>query len=418
MNLIGVPDGPAAVFFDAARRAGKAMDLAMRIRRRGEVDYGTLKAFASFIGMSEFDLRTWCLPSLEKAQIIEILRRSPGEIVGVEEQVGVAAPILVQTAVLWRQNEPTAEERCAIASSDHLAYAPMGESQHRTILEQEGFPAASHRGVLVALRGLHMLRRQRSERLGEDVLYSPYVWGTEAVEIAEFMANLPPNERDVLASLSRTALERPGTVLDDLAPNSRLVAGARKVGLIDSTRVLTQGGTARGFAFSPALERQLHYGATDVAHERKLFVAHILYGHRYEMWGRGRIEKPLALVRALIARGAVGPTTSIREDYPLLEAQGIVSVDVRSDGLAFLRLVKPDVAEDSLELLQAALGDEEGTGGDNPLDALWLPGTFTTPERDRRQAPELEASDEAEVISATVERLREETQRTVRGEEV
>ena len=66
--------------------------------------------------------------------------------------------------------------------------------------------------------------------------------------------------------------------------------------------------------------------------ERKLFVAHILYRHRYEMWGRGRIEKPLALVRALINRGTVGPTTSIREDYSLLEAQGIVSVDVRSDG--------------------------------------------------------------------------------------
>ena len=415
--MIDVPDGPAAVVFDASRRAGKAMDLAMRIRRRGEVDYATLKAFASFTGVSEFDLRTWCLPSLQEAGIIDILRSS-SEVLGVEELVGVGAPILVQAAVLWRQNQPTVEERCGIASSDHLAYAPMGESQHRTILEQEGFPPDIHQAVFGALRAVQMLRRQRSERLGEDVLYSPYVWGTEAVEIAEFMSNLPPNERDVLASLSRTALERPGTALEDVASNSRLVAGARKVGLIDSTRVLTQGGSARSFAFSPALERQLHYGATDVAHERKLFVAHILYGHRYEMWGRGRIEHPLALVRALLNRGAVGPTTSIREDYPLLEAQGIVSVDVRPDGRAFLHLVKSDVAEDSLELLQAALGDVDETGGDNPLDALWLPGTFTTPERDRRQAPELEASDEAEVINATVERLRDDTQRTIRGEEV
>lgn len=93
-------------------------------------------------------------------------------------------------------------------------------------------------------------------------------------------------------------------------------------------------------------------------------------------------------------------------------------MDVRPDGRAFLHLVKSDVAEDSLELLQAALGDVDETGGDNPLDALWLPGTFTTPERDRRQAPELEASDEAEVINATVERLRDDTQRTIRGEEV
>jgi hypothetical protein len=419
LNLAGVPDGPATVIFDAARRAGKAMDLAMRVRRRGQVDLSELEAFARFVGMSTFDLRTWCLPSLEAASVVELRRGIvEGDITGIEEQVGVAAPILVQAAVLWESNQPCDEERCAIASSDHLAYAPMGETQHRALLESDGFSPNIHGAVFAAMQAAQLLRRQRSPRLGEDVLYSPYVWGTGAVEIAEFMSNLPVNEREVLESLSRRALESPGSSLEALSSNNRLLEGARKVGLIDSTRVMTTGGTQRGFVFSPGLERQLSYGTTDVAHERKLFVAHILYGHRYEMSGRGRILSPLVLVNALINRGSVGPTTSIREDYPLLEAHGIVSVTTRADGRAYLNLVKRDVAKDSLELLRAALGDEEPLGASNPLDALWLPGTFTSPERDRKTLPEPKPSDEAEVIESTVERLREETSRRLRGEGV
>lgn len=418
LNLVPVADGPATVVFDAARRAGRAMDLAMRIRRQGRVEWPRLEAFGRIVGISEFDLRTWCLLSLEKAGVLEILRADTGgAIVGVEEQVGVAAPVLVQAATVWNENGPTDVERCAIASSDALSYAPAPETQHRAMLEHEGFPAELHEQVISALRAVGMARRQRSERLDDYVLYSPYVWGSEAIEIAEFMSRLPPNEQQALSALSRTALENPGVSLDVFSGNTRLVAGARKVGLIDSTRVLTQGGSERSFAFSPGLERSLGFGATDVAHERKLFVAHILYGHRYEAWGRGRIANPLVLVEALIRKGYVGPTTSIKDDYPLLEAHGIVAVDEQAGGRAYLRLVKQDVAEDSLELLRLALGAEDQPAGADALEGLWLPGTFTTPERDRARLPEIEPSSEADVLNSVVDQLHEETQRKLRGED-
>lgn len=417
LNLVSVPDGPATVVFDAARRAGRAMDLAMRIRRQGRVEWSRLEAFGRLVGVSEFDLKMWCLPSLEKAGILEILRGPEGgSVLGVEEQVGVAAPVLVQAAMVWNQNGPTDMERCAIASSDALSYAPAPETQHRAMLEHEGFPAELHEQVIDSLRVVGMARRQRSETLGDFVLYSPYVWGSEAIEIAEFMSRLPPNEQEALATLSRTALENPGVSLDALSSSDRLLAGARKVGLIDSTRVLTQGGSERSFAFSPGLERSLGFGATDVAHERKLFVAHILYGHRYEAWGRGRISNPLVLVDALIRKGHVGPTTSIKEDYPLLEAHGIVAVDEQPGGRAYLRLVKQDVAEDSLELLRLALGEDQPASAE-AVDGLWLPGTFTTPERDRARLPEIEPSSEADVLNSVVDQLHEETQRKLRGED-
>jgi hypothetical protein len=418
LNLEGLPVSPATALFDATSRAGQAMDLALRIRRHGRLAAPQLLAYAELTALRESDLRLWCLPALERAGLAEVVRDTAGAIIELEEQVGVAAPVLEQAAGIWEAFEPNSRERCAISSSDHLSFAPMTESDHRAMLAAEGFEESVQDRALRALAGVGILRRERSIALGEDVLYSPYVWGTEAVNIAEFMRRLPPNERQMLAQLSRAAAERPGSSVDALADNTRLLGGAQKVGLIDAARVVTTAGGERDFAFSPSLERMLSGGATDVSHERKLFVAHILYGHRYASWGHGRIQDPLLLVRRLIERGAVGPATSIGKEYPLLEAQGIVRVRKQDDGRAWLHLVKKDVAEDSLELLRQALAGDEETGSEAGVRALWLPGTFKTPEQNRHRIAEIPQSAEAEVFTSTIERLREETARALRREVV
>lgn len=418
LNVEGLETSPATTFFDATSRAGQAMDLAMRIRRHSRLSYEQIKIFGGLSGLRESDLRLWCLDALENAGLIEASKDTSGEITEVEERVGVAEPVLGQAATVWEGFNPSSVERCAIASSDHLAYAPLAESDHRAMLEAEGYNESLQNRALKALTGVGILRRERSLTLKEDVLYSPYVWGTEAVDIAEFMKRLPPNERTMLAQLSRTVSERPGAAIDALTPNERLVAGAQKVGLIDAARVQTTGGDARDFAFSPTLERMLKSGSTDVAHERKLFVAHILYGHRHAASGQGRIRDPLVLVRALIDRGEVGPATSITREYPLLESKGIVRVERQSSGRGMLKLVKKDVARDSLELLHQALSDGQGAGGEGGVEGLWVPGTFRTPERNRRALPELAPSIEAEVLNATIEELREAAARALRREVV
>lgn len=417
LNVEDLPVSPATAFFDATWRAGKAMDLALRLRRHGRLSYEQVQVYASMSGLRESELLTSSLPALVDAGLIEITRRE-GAIVEIEERVGVAAPVLEQAAEVWEGFAPALNERCAIASSDHLAYAPMAEADHRAMLDAEGYDELVQNRALRALAGVNILRRERSIALNDDVLYSPYVWGTEAVNIAEFMSQLPPNERAMLAELSRTAAERPGAAFDALASSERVVRGAQKVGLVDNATVQTTGGDARGFAFSPALERMLTRGATDVAHERKLFVAHILYGNRYASPGLGRIRDPLLLVQRLIERGEVGPATSIAEGYPLLESRGIVRVD-KVGGRGTLKLVKSDVAEDSLALLRQALGGaDEGGHGEAGVAGLWVPGTFKTPERMRRGLRELEPSVEAEVLSSAVEELREAAARAMRREVV
>src|SRR5260370_16333107 len=105
-----------------------------------------------------------------------------------------------------------------------------------------------------------------------------------------------------------------------------MISSARKVGFLDTTRVVTRIGNETFFTFSPTLESGLPITSTDVLHERKLFVAHILFGHRNSSNATGRIQQPLVLVRALLPQGVVCPATAINCDYPLLETPDILKV--------------------------------------------------------------------------------------------
>jgi hypothetical protein len=271
-----------------------------------------------------------------------------------------------------------------------------------------------HEDAFKNLTAIGLLRRERSRKLGENVVWAPYVWGTEAIDAVEFMKRLPANEREALAGISRRAAEHPGVPVEDLG-ESKLVAAARHAGLLNATGVLS-GKTERRFGFSPSLEQRVDPALTEATHERKLFTAHILNGHLYGQYATGRIQYPLRLVGALINRGSVGPTTAARRDYSRLEAAGIVRAENVGGGQAMLHLVKPEVARDSLDLLKLALDEDPSQGADS-VEALWIPGSAVLPEADRLRTPAPEG-DERELIQSTVEELREHLQRRQRGEEL
>jgi hypothetical protein len=407
---------PARAVFDATARAGTAITLADRIRRYTILDYAQMKQFAKLAGITESELRLAVMPLLKDAGIIDYSAGPTGEPGRVTEQVGVSAPLLVQCDALWEACSPSEEEAAAVQSAELGALAPMAIADHQNALERAGFREAIHDSAIRASVGAGLLYRQPSLKLGEDVLFSPYVWSTAAINIADFLKNLPPNERELLMSVSGRAIQRPGISEDQLPVPDKLLRGARRAGLIDATRVQTATNDERSFVFSPALERQLAGGSTEVTHHRKLFTAHILYGHRYGSPGTGRIDYPIALVRRLINDRTVRPSTAARTDYLLLEAAGIVRVE-KKGRMGQIHLVKDDVAQDSLDLLRVALA---GEGEEDPAHDLWLPGSsagFVTPERDRAALPEIGPGAEAEVLESAVEELRSELERKFRGEE-
>ena len=98
--------------------------------------------------------------------------------------------------------------------------------------------------------------------------------------------------------------------------------------------------------------------------------------------GRGRIVFLQRLMEKLIAGQTVGPCTAIGQDYRVLELRGVVQVIAAHSGMFSMRLLKRDVGELALQVLQSGDASEQSL--------LALPGAplsgYRGPEANRVRA--------------------------------
>ncbi len=407
-----------AVEIEALLAAGRAMDFAARLKNFApdQLTPAVATEFAKQAGIGANALIASILPALKAADVLDY-QIADDRLASVEEYVGVTAPLLAQSIAVLQAMRVEAHELAVLNSVEIASWAPLTERHHMDQLIGRGFDEhTSRHGYRLAL-AIGVNQRVRSTDLNEDVVFSPYVWGTEQITIAKFLGSLPSSERDVMLGICEQASQRPGLGIDAYASDRAVLNSARKVGLLQATTVKSSaaGGSQQTYVFSPLLESEDDkLKTTEALHQRKQFIAHILFGHEKAKAGGGRIISPVVLVRALYNRGQVGPATNIGTDYHLLEAQGIVSVDPDSDGRAFLRMVKPEIVRDGLDWLERTSGAVTGEAPSAKL--VQSPGAFVTPEQDRATIGDQGAADE--VTRSMVLRLREEVRSATRQDRV
>lgn len=413
----GIPQN-VAVEIEAVLSAGRAMDFAARLKDFGSarLTHSVVTDFAKQAGIGQSALLQVVLPALKAADVVGYVAVD-GQISGLEEFVGVTGPLVTQAVKVMQALNPSPAELALLHSVEIASWAPLTESQHLQQLAKRGFDDATASHGYQLARAVGVNRRVLSQDLNEYVVFNPYVWGTKQITIAKFLRSLPSAEREVMLGICEQASDRPGLALPLLDGSPQVVNSARKVGLLQAATVKSTAGSASAqtYVFSPLLETEDDkLLTTEALHQRKQFVAHILFGHEKARAGGGRISDPVVLVRALVSRGQVGPATNIGTDYHLLEAQGIVTVDGPPGGRAFLRMVKPEIVTDALNWLERTTAGSAG-GSDSPK-LLRSPGTFVTPEQDRGALGDQGAADE--VTRAMLLRLREEVQSATRQDRV
>ena len=398
--------------------AGKTMDYAARLKgfKAAQLTPDVVENFAKMAGIGRPSLLNPTLPTLKKADVVSFTT-SGADLAGVEEYVGITGTLVEQTYRVLMGLNPTADKFALLHSVELASLAPLTESNHLHKLVRRGFKdGVAQHGYQLAL-SVGVNKRIPSPDLGEDVVFNPYVWGTRQISIAKFLRSLPSAERDVMLGLCEQASDRPGLTLPSLQTSPQALVSARKVDLVQATTVKSSaaGGSSQTYVFSPLLETEDDKACTTEAlHQRKMFVAHILFGIEEAMSGGGQIKDPTLLVRRLYQRGFVGSETNIGTDYHLLEAQGIVSVEPDEDGRAFLRMVKPEIVKDELDWLERTVGNV--SSGAPPSELLLPPSQFVTPEQDRATLTDQGATDE--VARSMVLKLREEVRSATRQDSV
>lgn len=392
----------------------RAMDYAARLREFGSGLTPALGIeFATHAGIGLADLRLRVLPVLQAADVVAF-RYDGADLVQLEEYVGVSAPVLDQVVAVLESLAPPPTDWAILHSVEIASWTPLTTSNHLEQLTRRGFDDEDADTALKVCLAARITTNVPSTELGEPVVYSPYVWGSEAVPVASFLNSLPSDERTVLVSVCEQATTRPGLAISTVGADRRILAGARKVGLLQAATVKSTGQVSQTYLFSPLIEREDDtLRTTETLHERKLFVAHIMFGHERAAAGRGRIRSPVVLVNALLQRGEVGPATNIGTDYHLLEAAGIVRVEPVG-GRSILRMVKSEIVSDGLDLLRRMVGDSSDDFDPMALGDLRPPRTFLTPEADRLALSSDAATNE--LFGGAILRLREEAARAARHE--
>lgn len=394
---------------------GRAMDFAARLKGHQEfapLTHELAHQYALYAGIGGLELMNTVLPALKRADLIDYQLSTDGRIVRLDEFVGITASVTEQTVRLLNVLSPRRSDLAFLHSVEIGALAPLAESQHLQEIVKRGFSDAEANEALRLAKAVKINMTVPSDELREAVVFSPYVWGTKQVSLANFLAKLPPNERDALLGMSQQVLTTPGLHIGRLAASPAVVQSARSVGLIQAATVQSAAGGSSTYVFSPLLETEDNQcTTTEALHLRKLFVAHILFGHEGAKAGRGRILSPTVLVNSLVRKGAVGPATNIGTDYHLLEAAGVVAVTPGPDDRAYLKLIKPEIAEAGLEWIRRITD----TSGTESLRLHQTPAKFETPETLRGDA----ASDGAanEILVASINELRKETQRAARRDD-
>jgi hypothetical protein len=87
----------------------------------------------------------------------------------------------------------------------------------------------------------------------------------------------------------------------------------------------------------------------------KSFIASLFYGMKISTYNRGKIKGQEMLVNTLnklLRGGRVGPCTAIGEDYQILELNRVIQLEPSSNGLYFMTLLKYDIGQLALDVLQ------------------------------------------------------------------
>jgi len=399
---------------------GRAMDFAARLRGHTGAAVGGLtpalaRSYAGLAGLGGLELLSIALPALKRANVVDFASDG-GTMTFIEEYVGVTGSVLNQTMRVLEGLGPSDLERAVLHSIEIASWVPLTRAQHLDQLTRRGLTTQlAERGLQLA-QAAGVNRQVSSIELRESVVFNPYVWGSKQVPIAGFLRSLPPAERDALLGICQQALDRPGLALPGLTGSPGLITSARKVGLIQAAKVKSTSSVGpQTYVFSPLLEADDdQLVSTEALHQRKLFVAHILFGSEKAQPGGGRIQMPTTLVSALLRNKVVGPVSNIVTDYHLAEAAGIVRVEETGGGRGLLHLVKEDIVQGGLDWLKASYGSASGSGG-FLLPKTASPSSFDTPETDRRLLPDDAAANE--VTTAAILRLREEAQRAARRDD-
>jgi len=358
--------------------AGKCSVLLSSISctNENELDNARLYALAAAVGINRKLELPNILSTLDKQRLINIGKQ------GIAVLGLTTSSVLEYTTQIYNENEPNDIEESTIFLSEKASESPIvTERAKEYISDVFNFDQTTTDDIIDRGKRIGFFDYE-SIRTKQELLFNGNLFrNSDMTKVASVLASLTSDENRIMTECNQL-LDNSGCLpLEDIVKISGtdLFNKLQSIGLYDVSSVANESGeclfVTRPSSFCKFTSSQVD-DAFDLA---KAFVSSLTFGMLKSTGNRGKIRMIEALMRNLINGYWVGPATAIGQDYKILELKGVVQVKQEKNGLFSMKLLKKEVGELALAVIQ----DGSAVSGSLSMIPSANVSTFLPPEHNR-----------------------------------
>lgn len=324
-----------------------------------EVNAGTVQHLSQLNGI-DVGSRREGLRLLKERGLVDLGSDGSVEVLGANTRV-----VLEATSAIFEDNNHSKEESAILFGSSQISERPQDRGEIREMISDGfGMRGQAVDGLLnVAVDAALIDQEVHKDKM---ILFSQNVFrDADMAKKAYYLLESLSGTDQQKVNSARALLEATGTVLETEIVGilgRELYERLLSVGFFDRMEV-NNSSEAVGYVASPTTFQR--YGKPfeeDPVDDAKALLASFTYGMERSSFTRGKIALPKLLIGKLVSGGIVGdekPVRAIGEDYREVERRGVIQVIPAGNDRYRMKLLKKDVGELALAIIEGKSAAEE-----------------------------------------------------------
>lgn len=299
--------------------------------------------------------------TLKSAQLIDFSSNGDIVVLGI-----TTANILSHTADIFEQNENSEYQKAALELSNYVSDKPVDEKILKEyISDNYKIESKKQSDLFTQSEEVGFID---FEKLEDDKTYfNGNLFKRDTInKTTKVLSSLSSDDSRKLSELD-TLITKEGCVLLEVARSildESLLSKVKSIGMYDFNEVSNFTHSKIYLTKPSAFSKFGNPFEDDVLDLAKSFIASLIYGMQISSITRGKIQDYSMLqntLRKLLRGERVGPCTAIGQDYQILEMNRVIKLEHGSYNRYYMRLLKFDVAEVALEVIEKGELAEQST---------------------------------------------------------
>lgn len=290
--------------------------------------------------------------TLKKAQLIDYNQKGDVSVIGI-----TTSNILSHTSNIFEDSENTNYQKAVLELSNYVSEKPIDEKYLKEYISDSfKIDSNTNENLFTQAEEVGFIDCELID--SEKTYFNGNLFKRDDINKTNKIFNsLNSDDARKLKELD-TIINKEGCILFEVANKilgEVLLSKLKSIGMYDFNEVSNFTHSKIYLTKPSSFAKYGNPFEDDVLDLAKSFIASLIYGMQISNSGRGRIQDYSMLqntLRKLLRGELVGPCTAIGQDYHILEINRVIKLEHANFSRYYMRLLKYDVAEVALEVIE------------------------------------------------------------------